>query len=47
MGVMTRSSKDELEAILNRKVDVVEKSGLKNPFRRHAILSNYEVIYAA
>src|SRR3990170_7530372 len=39
--------KDELEALFNREVDVVEKTGLRNPFRRHAILSNYEVIYAA
>ena len=39
--------KDELEALFNRDVDVVEKTGLRNPFRRHAILSSYEVIYAA
>ena len=39
--------KDELEALFNREVDVVEKTGLRNPFRRHAILSSYEVIYAA
>lgn len=39
--------KDELEALFNRNVDVVEKTGLRNPFRRHAILSSYEVVYAA
>jgi uncharacterized protein len=39
--------KAELESLFDRKVDVVEKSGLRNPFRRRAILSNYEVIYAA
>ena len=39
--------KDELEALLGRNVDVVEKTGLRNPFRRKAILSNYEVVYAA
>lgn len=39
--------KDELEALFNREVDIVEKTGLRNPFRRHAILSSYEVIYAA
>jgi len=39
--------KDELETIFNRKVDVVEKAGLRNPWRRHGILSHYEVIYAA
>jgi len=25
----------------------VEKEGLRNPFRRHAILSTQEVLYAA
>ena len=39
--------KNELEAILERKVDVVEKTGLQNPFRRSAILSNHKVVYAA
>lgn len=39
--------KDELEAILQRKVDVVEKTGLRNPFRRRAILGNHKVVYAA
>jgi uncharacterized protein len=38
---------EELEKILGREVDVVEKSGLRNPFRRQAILSNRQVIYAA
>jgi len=37
----------ELKAILANEVDLVEKAGLKNPFRRHAILNNMEVIYAA
>jgi hypothetical protein len=36
---------DELEAIFQRKVDLVEKQALKNPFRRHAILSSHQVIY--
>ena len=39
--------KNELELIFNRSVDVVEKSGLRNPFRRRAILADYEIIYAA
>ncbi len=39
--------KDELEAIFGRKIDVVEKTGLRNPFRRHAILGNNQIIYAA
>ncbi|MHC4737550.1 MAG: nucleotidyltransferase family protein [Planctomycetota bacterium] len=38
---------DELQAILGRKVDLVEKDSLRNPFRRQAILNNNEVIYAA
>jgi hypothetical protein len=37
---------DELEKIFNREIDLVEKSTLRNPFRRHAILTNREIIYA-
>ena len=37
----------ELEEIFDRKVDLVEKKALKNPFRRHAILAGQRVIYAA
>lgn len=37
---------EELREILGREVDVVEKSGLRNPFRRQAILSTRQVIYA-
>lgn len=37
----------ELEEIFDRKVDLVEKKALKNPFRRHAILADQRVIYAA
>ena len=37
---------DELKEIFGRDVDMVEKSGLRNPFRRHQILSNLKVIYA-
>jgi uncharacterized protein len=37
---------DELKEIFGRDVDMVEKSGLRNPFRRHQILSNRKVIYA-
>jgi len=39
--------RDELASIFNRPVDMVEKAGLRNPFRRHAILTTKEVIYAA
>lgn len=38
---------DELKAIFGRDVDLVEKEGLRNPFRRHAILTTREIIYAA
>lgn len=37
----------ELEQLLGRKVDLVEKESLVNPFRKHAILNNMEVVYAA
>ena len=37
----------ELEAIFGRRVDVVEKARIRNPFRRHAILSSHRVIHAA
>jgi len=38
---------DELKVIFGRKVDLVSKHGLRNPFRRHDILTTREVIYAA
>ncbi|MCC7350336.1 MAG: nucleotidyltransferase family protein [Phycisphaerales bacterium] len=38
---------DELERIFGRPVDVVEKDRIRNPFRRQAILNNYQVIHAA
>ncbi len=38
---------DELAAITGRKVDLVEKEGLRNPYRRKAILSRREVIHAS
>lgn len=38
---------DELAAIFGRPVDLVEKQGLRNPFRRKAILDSAEVIHAA
>ena len=37
----------ELQNILAHEVDLVEKAGLRNPFRKHAILNNMEVVYAA
>lgn len=37
----------ELEALFGRDVDLVEKEGLQNPFRRRAILDTREIVYAA
>jgi predicted nucleotidyltransferase len=37
---------EELKAIFGREVDLVEKKALRNPFRRQAILSSREIIYA-
>jgi predicted nucleotidyltransferase len=39
--------RDELRQMFHRKVDLVEKRAIKNPFRRRSILSGYEVIHAA
>lgn len=38
---------DELEALFGRKVDIVQKNLLRNPFRRHHILANRQILYAA
>jgi predicted nucleotidyltransferase len=38
--------RDELMALFGRDVDLVEKEGLRNPFRRRNILGTREVIYA-
>jgi uncharacterized protein len=38
---------EELREILGREVDLVEKSGLRNPFRRREILNSRQVIHAA
>lgn len=38
---------DELRDVFGRPVDLVEKEALRNPFRRHSILSTRKVIYAA
>jgi hypothetical protein len=40
-------AEEELKQIFGRDVDLVEKRAIKNPFRRHRILSNREVIYAS
>ena len=38
---------DELAEIFGRKVDIVEKAAIRNPFRLYEILTTKEVIYAA
>ena len=38
---------DELKQMFGRDVDLVEVSGLRNPFRRHEILNHRQVLYAA
>ncbi len=38
---------DELERLLGRDVDLVEKPGLRNPFRRREILRSMQVVYAS
>ena len=38
---------EQLKDILGREIELVEKKSLRNPFRRHHILNNMEVIYAA
>ncbi len=39
--------RDELASLFGRQVDLVTKGGLRNPFRRHEILSTRRIIYAA
>jgi predicted nucleotidyltransferase len=38
---------DELQKIFGRSVDLVEREGLRNPFRKRSILTSREVIYAS
>ncbi len=38
---------EELREMFGRDVDLVEKSAMRNPFRRHGILESREVVYAA
>ena len=38
---------DELRELFRRNVDLVEAAALRNPYRRRAILSEKEVIFAA
>lgn len=38
---------EELKQIFGREVDLLSRRALRNPFRRHEILSTQEVLYAA
>lgn len=40
-------AEEELQQLFARKVDLVERGALRNPFRRHHILNHREIIYAA
>jgi predicted nucleotidyltransferase len=37
----------ELETLFGRPVDLVEKAGLRNPYRRREILETARIIYEA
>lgn len=38
---------EKLKQILGHEIDLVEKAGLRNPFRRRHILDNMRIIYAS
>ncbi len=38
---------EQLEKMFGRKVDLVEKEALRNPYRRHSILNGREIFYVA
>jgi hypothetical protein len=38
---------DELQEVIGREVDLVERDALRNPFRRHSILGSMEVVYGS
>ena len=39
--------REELTALVGRSVDLVEEAGLRNPYRRAAVLKSKQVLYAA
>lgn len=39
--------REELEGMLGRKVDLIEKEAIRNPFRRREMLRTHQVVYAA
>ena len=38
---------EQLRMLLGREVDVVERGTIRNPFRRHSIMRDLTVVYAA
>jgi predicted nucleotidyltransferase len=38
---------EELSALFGRKVDLVEREAIRNPFRRKQIMNTLEVLYEA
>ena len=38
---------EDLQEIFGRKVDLVEQTAIRNPYRRHKILTTKQVIYVA
>ncbi len=39
--------KDELQSLYQREIDLIEKEGLRNPYRKKSILESARLIYAA
>ena len=39
--------REELNLLFGREVDIIERPALRNPFRRRAILSSLQVVYAS
>ncbi len=39
--------KEELGRLFGRQVHLIERAGVRNPFRRHSILTTRHVIYAS
>ncbi len=46
-GGKWETMREELQTLFGRRVDLVEKKLVRNPFRRHHILTTRRVIYAA
>jgi uncharacterized protein len=38
---------EELEKMFGRKVDLVEKEAIRNPYRRHSIINGSQIFYAS